>query len=96
MCHYCQYHIVSSYLKERNYCSAEECVGLLSKLKIVDCIKGIYLKSKSEACEVLATLVLDSVSLFNCMIQKDCSKLDLKISLLDKTLACWSYNWNCR
>ena len=48
MCRKCLSHIVKIYAKERKKWPTEECVVLSYAFKIVDCLTGRELKSKSE------------------------------------------------
>ena len=73
-----QSYIFINYVKKSKNCPTEELVRLSSAFKIVYCLTELELKSKSTVCYVLVTLVLDPVSFLLCIIQKECSKLDVK------------------
>ena len=86
-----QSHIVRSSGMESMNCRTEESVEFSSSFKIVGCLTGRELKSKSAVCYIIYTLVLDPLSLLCRMIQRDCSGPDVKIFLLAKTLAIESF-----
>ena len=76
-----QSHVVRIYVKERKYWPTEEHVGFSSAFKIVDCLTGQELKSKSGVFYVLDTTVFDPVSFFLRMIQKGWYEPYVKISI---------------
>ena len=74
-------------MKDINNWTTKERVGFSSPFKKVGCITVLDLNSKSTVCYVLATLVLDKISFWRRMIQKECSEPDVKKPLLAKTLS---------
>ena len=60
-------------MKMRNNRPNEEHVVFSSVFKIIDCLTGRELKSKSAAVYILADIFLDPVSMLPPMIKKDCS-----------------------